>query len=135
MNAVTGRILVCVFIGMFVSGCADFFYGQVRNSNRVAITKLSPGMSKSKVMKIMGDGPNITSVTLGDTISNPYSSAAYRVGDRVYEILYYYTDIKKRDGGITDDELTPVVLLNGKVDGWGWAYWNDIINRYEIRLR
>ena len=36
------------------------------------------------------------------------------------ELLYYHTDLKTHDGAVTDDELTPVVLLGGKVIGWGW---------------
>ena len=27
---------------------------------------------------------------------------------------------KTPDGAVTDDELTPVVLIEGKVIGWGW---------------
>ena len=59
----------------------------------------------------------------------------YRTDDSVFELLLYYTDIKKADGAITDDELTPIVLKDGRVDGWGWSYWNNVIQKYEIRVR
>ncbi|MEC8479353.1 MAG: DUF3192 domain-containing protein, partial [SAR324 cluster bacterium] len=36
------------------------------------------------------------------------------------ELLYYHTDLKTPDGAVTDDELTPVVLIEDKVIGWGW---------------
>ncbi len=45
-------------------------------------------------------------------------------------MLYYYTEMKKRDGKITDDELTPVVLKDGLVDGWTWSHWNDLVNEH-----
>ena len=35
-------------------------------------------------------------------------------------MLYYHTDLKTPDGAVTDDELTPVVLIEDKVIGWGW---------------
>ncbi len=43
--------------------------------------------------------------------------------------------MKKADGAITDDELTPIVILDGKLDGWGWSYWNNLVQKYEVRLR
>jgi BRCT domain type II-containing protein len=33
------------------------------------------------------------------------------------ELLYYHSDFKTPDGAVTDGELTPVVLLGGKVIG------------------
>jgi len=34
----------------------------------------------------------------------------------------YYTDLRERDDKITDDELTPVVLREGKVAGIGYGF-------------
>jgi hypothetical protein len=59
----------------------------------------------------------------------------YKSQGHVFELLLYYTDIKRRDGAITDDELTPLVILDGKLDGWGWSYWQDIVQKFEIRMR
>ena len=59
-----------------------------------------------------------------------YQGAGHR-----FEILYYYTDQKSADGAITDDELTPLVMKDGALDGWGWAYLKDVSAKYEIRLR
>jgi hypothetical protein len=33
----------------------------------------------------------------------------YKAGGHTFELLFYYTGIKKTDGAITDDELTPIV--------------------------
>jgi len=41
-------------------------------------------------------------------------------------LLFYYTDLKAADNAITDDELTPVVLMDNKVVGWGWT----LLRRY-----
>jgi len=71
----------------------------------------------------------------GDKITNPYRTEMHRNGKDVFEVLLYYTDVKKTDGAITDDELTPIVLLNGQVDGWGWSYWENLVQKYELRVR
>ncbi len=55
-------------------------------------------------------------------------------GGKSYEILYYYTDVKRWDDAITDDELTPVILENGKLMGWGQALLDGAVNKHEIRL-
>ena len=39
------------------------------------------------------------------------------------------------DGSITDDELTPVVYLDGKVVGYGWSYLKDNIKKYQFDIR
>jgi hypothetical protein len=56
-------------------------------------------------------------------VPNPYRSEIKKVGNKNYEILFYYTDIRKQDGAITDDELTPLVLEDGKLIGWGWFFF------------
>ena len=71
----------------------------------------------------------------GSVITNPYRTELYRSGTHTFELVLYYTDIKKADGAITDDELTPIVLVDGIVDGWGWSYWDAVVKKYEIRVR
>ena len=54
-------------------------------------------------------------------MKRPYRSETLSLssGKRL-ELLYYHTDLKTPDGAVTDDELTPVVLIEDKVIGWGW---------------
>jgi uncharacterized protein DUF3192 len=47
-----------------------------------------------------------------------------------YEVLFYYTDLRERDDKITDDELTPVVLREGKVAGIGYRFLGERVPRY-----
>jgi len=69
------------------------------------------------------------------TFTNPYRTSAFEVDGKQIEVLWYHTDVKAEDDAITDDELTPVVLTDGRVTGWGWDYWQDTATKYEIRLR
>ena len=45
------------------------------------------------------------------------------------------TDVKRVDGAITDDELTPLVFDDGKLIGWGSSFLEVNIQKYEIRIR
>jgi hypothetical protein len=90
-------------------------------------------MTKAEVVECMGE--RIWRDWDGDEISNPYrtESAVAKDGTPL-EVLFYYTDVKRRDGAITDDELTPVVLKSNRVIGWGWSFLGNV-SKYEIRLR
>lgn len=118
------------FLGLLV-GCASL--ESIRAQNREHLIRLSPGMTKSDVLQVMGT--KTISDFYSDTITNPYRTELYRSAGHTFEVLLYYTDIKKADGAITDDELTPIVLLDGKLDGWGWLYWENLVRKYELRVR
>lgn len=131
---------------MLVSGCATM--SDVINPNREALMKLSVGMAKEEVIKIMGKDTrtaykhpamiNILSYGMAaesQKISNPYRSGILQGKDKTFEVLYYVTDDKTGKGVITDDCLTPLVFDNGRLMGWGWSFLQDNTQKYEIRVR
>ena len=117
-----------------------------RAENRSNLTRLSIGMSKAEVLDVMGvgkvehvsrnlrDGADLWN-PVRSTSTNPHRIESYPLDSSVVEILYYHTDVKDLDGAITDDELTPIVLVDDKLVGWGWDYWEDTAAKYEIRIR
>jgi hypothetical protein len=127
------RKLIMLFIGMMlISGCATL--DKVRTTNRENLMRLSIGITKQEALNIMGTG----TVRTGDyppTVNNPYRSEILQGTGKTFEVLYYCTDIKRADGAITDDELTPLVFDNNKLIGWGWSFLEDNKNKYEIRVR
>ncbi len=125
------KIIIGILISVLIVGCVTT--AQVRAENRQKLLHLSVGESKQDVLHKMGT--QTIETENGSVITNPYRTEMYKVGSNTFELLLYYTDLKKSDGAITDDELTPIVMKNGKVDGWGWSYWNNLINKYEIRVR
>jgi len=125
------KIAMAIFTSLLLAGCVTT--AQVRGENRQNLMHLSVGLNKQDVLKVMGTETKKTDV--GSVITNPYRTEMYKVNNNTFELLLYYTDLKKSDGAITDDELTPIIIKNGKVDGWGWSYWNNIIKKYEIRVR
>ena len=98
-------------------------------------------MVKEAVMGQMGEGSATDTYTNLESVTatNPYKSAMYTVHGRNYEVLYYYTDLvrKKRlnihlpgiekASPILDEELTPVVLQNHRVVGWGRAFLKTLL--------
>ena len=126
------RITILLCLSILLTACSTTT-AQVRADNRENLLNLSIGMSKEKVLDIMGK--DVDKTKDGHIITNPYRTEMYQVNGNIFELLLYYTDLKKNDGAITDDELTPIVIKNGKVDGWGWSYWDDIVKKYEVRIR
>ena len=100
---------------------------KVRTMNKERLTKLELGMNETKVFMIMGTKTiSIFIKDQSDTIENPYKTEVYGTEKDVYKIFYYYTDFMKGDGLITDDELTPIILKNNELMGWGRAVWDKI---------
>lgn len=65
-------------------------------------------------------------------LQNPHRSELYRADGSDWEILLYYTSVVRNDGLVTDDELTPVVLRDDVLTGWGWDYWAEQVSLYGI---
>ena len=123
------RTVVYLLLGaILLVGCVTM--EQVMASNRRKLLRLSPGMTKPQVLESMGTK---TYAIGGDTITNPYRSEFYKTDDHTFELLFYYTDRKDADGKISDDELTPLVVLDGSLDGWGWPYWHNLASKHGLR--
>jgi hypothetical protein len=110
-------------IVLVLAGCSNFFLEPIellRAQNKENVQKLSTGMSKDVAGEIMGTDP---AKGLFLWVDNPYRTETLTGKDgKVYEVLYYYTDLKQRDDKITDDELTPLVFEDGKLIGWGYPF-------------
>ena len=126
--------LLIILICLGLVGCAVLSRQQIRYENRKNLLKLSVGMTKEEVFNVMGVGqPNPLDVTV--MVHNPYKSETLRAGDKIFEVIYYYTDLKKDEGIITDDELTPLIFDEGKLIGWGWRFLEDTTKKYELTIK
>ncbi len=132
-------LLACLLV-VFVS-CSvlrTVWAEDILAKNRENLNRLSMGMLKSDVLNIMGT-QTITAYESAQSaqmivITNPYRTEIMKneKGENL-EVLFYYTD-EKRLGQITDNELTPIVLKDGKVEGWGRSYLMDVVYSYRARL-
>jgi hypothetical protein len=97
------------------------------------IRELDVGITRDSAIKIIADGmqPKL------DTIQNVYRHNRYFVQGREFDIYLFDPENRKfwEDPEVLDKELTPVVVVDGKVDGWGWGHMDDVTSKYGIRLR
>jgi len=128
---------------------------EVRSENRARLAQLEIGMPKNAALEVMGTervqtyeyemydhifdgkvGPVQKRVILGMLIQNPFRTETRRTHDGEDQLLiFYYTDRKRADSAITDDELTPLVFSQGKLIGWGWSFLTPDVERQTIELR
>ena len=108
MKRLLGLILC---LCLFVSGCGaarNITIGETRNK----VNQLEVGMTKDEVIELLG---------------KPHK----REASKGNEYLFYRTEWAF-EGLLTlesiplDRELTPIVLIGGKVDGWGWDYYQEL---------
>jgi len=109
-------LLICILGALTWVGCTSV--DTVASINRSRLSQLSKGMSKAQVLKIMGTDTLRSEASQG--ISNPWRRESFQDhSGRFFEIIYYYTTVRNRDGIVSEDELTPIILMNGKLLGWG----------------
>jgi hypothetical protein len=77
----------------------------------------------------MGDGEVIQYKKV--RFVNPWRSESFQLADGTdVLILYYLTQPARRYSQAQDQDLTPIVLENDKVVGWGWLYIRRNTDRY-----
>jgi len=97
-------------------------------------------MAKTDVLKLMGTqvvkaGPSFEGVKL---INNPFRTETLLSGDgsKTLEVLFFYTyEDQESDITITNGDLTPLVVEEGKLKGWGWIFVKQIAKLYDIDIR
>ena len=97
------------------------------------LRELATGISKDSALKILADGVPANA----DTIQNVYRHSQYLVDSKLFDIYMFDSDNRKlwTDPEVADKELTPIVVINDKVDGWGWDHMDDITFKYHIQVR
>lgn len=120
-----------------LTACSTLFMDpleQFRAANKRNLERVAVGHTRFELESIMGNdqaGGGLPEVALGRVqylhAKNPMREEDVRGDDgRDYNVLFYYTDLHTRDDKITDDELTPVVLANGKVVGIGYPFLGSL---------
>ena len=130
------RVLTSLIAVVAASGCAQGFE-QVQSENRAKLFLLEVGQTRQQVLEEMGTEPQTFNqgVFRSDGIvPNPYDSESHLLGSTEVEVLYYVTNVQNKDGVITDDELTPLILVDGILVGWGWSYLNTFTTDNDLTL-
>jgi hypothetical protein len=87
------------------------------------IKELDTGIGRDSVLQILG----ASGATSADTLPNIYKRSRYLMGGKEYEVLYF-TSKSFRPGkdSIPLKETTPVVLVENKLIGRGWGFWDSV---------
>ena len=80
---------------------------------------LEAGIPKDSVVKLMGD-------------EKPQRLDPYLTNGHYIEAMYYRKP--GRSDSVADRKLSPVVVIDGKLAGWGWKTWDSIAAANKILL-
>ena len=149
------KIYLAVLAIVPLLGCASAT--NFRESNRVNLGRLVLGMDRGAVLGVMGvgqqrqltgsetDGPigtgrdsmGVMSVQIPiggnrPVLYNPHRGELYNADGSSWEIFFYYARVRHNDGMVTEDELTPIVLRDDVLIGWGWSLWAEEVQAADI---
>lgn len=135
------RIGAMLLAALQLAACATLNQANTEKfaeDNMERLQKLTVGMTKDLVLGTMGIETiqRCIQATGGfcqefETIANPYRRSQSEINGKRYDVYYYYTDnrvndplyhyrtFKQHDPLIHESQLTPVVLENGQLIGWG----------------
>ncbi|PKN32658.1 MAG: hypothetical protein CVU61_17085 [Deltaproteobacteria bacterium HGW-Deltaproteobacteria-19] len=110
------KVLVIFVALLLLTACG----ASIRKNNE-NLMGLQVGMAQAEVVKIMG----------APALSESYEAVG---GERV-SILYYQTETKNVTVLSAKEECTPVVFINGKLEGWGDRLTASTINTHKVRAK
>ena len=106
--------------------------GSDANSDPLLDDNLWLGMARDTALKVLAAGKT------GDSTANVSRKEQYFLSGKILEVLFYSRDdLKETEGAPPPPEssLRPVVLLDGRVIGWGWAHFDSVATENKIRVR
>jgi hypothetical protein len=123
MHALVARRAAASFAAVAVvalAGCGD-----------KRIDSLSQGIARDSALKVLAGGPT------ADSLANVYKQESYIYDGRMINVLMYNKDgeTEKDDPTVPDSRLTPVVTVDGKVTGWGWAHYDSVAKANNIPVK
>jgi hypothetical protein len=70
-----------------------------------------------------------------DSLPNVYLREPYLIGGKNIEVLYFSPDNQKAGKDTVFTKVTPVVFVNFKLVGRGWAFWDSVSKAHGIPLK
>ena len=76
------------------------------------LEQLSAGITKDSAQAIMGGAPHRVD--------------PYLVNGQMIEALYYPKPGATDSAALADRNMSPLVVVDGKLTGWGWQQWDSV---------
>ena len=115
-----------IISSLVLSACVTV--NAVSADNRQKMNSLKSGMTIEEMFEVMGKDTGHASV------ANPFKKEIFRKGETNIEVYYYFTQ-GNFIGGVTDDELTPVLFIDEKLYSIGYRNLENTISKYKIEIR
>ncbi len=96
------------------------------------IKQLQVGISRDSMLRVLAQGS-----TTGDSLPFVYRHNSYLVSGKYFDVFYYdpkdrnYTETRQ----VRENEVVPIFVVDGVVEGWGWDYSNRLYAEYKIPSR
>lgn len=96
------------------------------------ISALTLGISKDSVLKVIGKG-----APAGDSLPNVYKRIQYFVDSKFFDVFLFDPKNRKvwEDPTVLDKELTPIVVVQDKLEGTGWGFADELTAKYKMQIR
>ena len=121
MKRPINRLTLAMPLFALATACAD---ARVKN--------LSEGIARDSLLTILRDGGEPIGA---DSLPHVYEAAAYLINGRRYEVFYYTKgDEVAGADSLSPKKLTPIVLQNDTVSGWGWQHWDSVARTIKLPL-
>ncbi|HET6681587.1 MAG TPA: hypothetical protein VFG84_10340 [Gemmatimonadaceae bacterium] len=92
---------------------------------------LTAGISRDSTLAIMQTVPSAA-----DSLPNVHERGVYLIGGKLMEVMLFPRDGSAHKGEtIPDEEITPVVLANDSLMGWGWTFWDSVATANRLPRR
>ena len=99
------------------------------------IEKLATGISRDSVLAIINEGAS------EDSLARVYRQDSYLLPNTKGNVLltnvlfYAKRGRKEADAPDASAETTPIVIVDGKVSGWGWTYFDSVAQANNIPVK
>ena len=105
------------------------------------VKAVDTGITRDSVMSVISH--DLKPSAGPDSFPNVYKRERFLIAGKNYEVLYFNADNAKQKAvngvqptdSIPMKDLTPIVLLDNKVVGKGWSYWDSVATANKIPIK
>lgn len=98
------------------------------------VKEIHTGMTRDSVMSAISH--DLPKSSAPDSLPNVYLREPYLIGGKNIEVLYFTShDEKVGKDTVPFSKLTPIVMVDNRVVGRGWKFWDSMSTANKIPLK
>ena len=98
------------------------------------VKEIHTGMTRDSVMSAISH--DLPKGSAPDSLPNVYLREPYLIGGKNIEVLYFTShDEKVGKDTVPFSKLTPIVMVDNRVIGRGWEFWDSMSTANKIPLK